>query len=194
MSKRKTGHTTTKNTKKKVIKKPQPTLNQNTDLFKDGNTVVGVMCIIENIDGLTPLRFAFSKSRLTSNINDFDLQEARTNIMGDVGSLYYALKNYNKIKDTLNGITEQQLLEQLMEAVGSFIIIVCNMDMEQIESTFKTEDNIGIIFGFEFREEEKEGDYTIKESKDGINFVDYENWMINTNSFREDLETKLKNN
>jgi len=192
MSNRKAGHTTTKNTKKKVLKPVAETpLNHNVNPFKEGEALVGVMCVIEGVDNQTPLRFAFAKNRITSPMvqDDFDWVEARKNIMGDVGSLYYAYKNYDKVKDNLNDLTQQNIFSQLIEAVGAYITVVCNIDKEKIESTYQLEDSIGIIFGFTYTDQDS-GDYNIKETQQGIHFSDYESWVASTSDFKQQINSQ----
>ena len=192
MSNRKAGHTTTKNTKKKVVKPVAETpLNHNVNPFKDGEALVGVLCVIEGVDNQTPLRFAFAKNRITSPMvqDGFDWVEARKNIMADVGSLYYAYKNYNIIKDNLNGLSQQDIFKQLIEATGAYITVVCNIDKEKIENTYQLEDSIGIIFGFTYADEES-GDYNIKETQQGIHFSDYESWVASTSDFKQQINSQ----
>lgn len=192
MSNRKAGHTTTKNTKKKIVKPMvEPPLNNNINLFKEGDAVVGVLCVIEDLDNHTPLRFAFAKNRITSPMaqDDFDWVEARKNIMGDVGSLYYAYKNYDKVKDNLNGLSQQNIFKQLIEATGAYITVVCIIDKEKIESEFKLEDSVGIVFGFTYNDDEI-GNYNIVETQKGIHFSDYERWVVSTDDVKEQINSQ----
>jgi hypothetical protein len=192
MSNRKVGHTTTKNTKKKVVKPlPESPLNHNVNPFKDGDAIVGVLCVIEGINNNTPLRFAFPKNRITSPMvsDDFDWIETRRNIMGDIGSLYYAFKNYDKVKDNINGLEQKDIFNQLVEATGAYVTVVCNIDKDKIKSTYQLEDSIGVIFGFTYTDE-KSGEYNIQETQQGIHFSDYESWITNTSEFKQQINSK----
>lgn len=192
MPNRKVGHTTTKNTKKKVVKAAaQVPLNHNVNPFKDGDAIVGVLCVIEGVNNNTPLRFAFPKNRITSPMvqDDFDWVEARRNIMGDIGSLHYALKNYDKVKDNVNGLAQQDIFNQLIEATGAYVTVVCNIDKEKINGAYQLDDSIGIIFGFTYTDEDS-GEYNIKETQQGIHFSDYESWVANTDNLKEQINSQ----
>jgi len=186
MSKRKTGHTTTKNTQKKSTK---PT--SITDPLQHENAIIGVMCIIDNKEQITPLRFAFPKVHLYDYIFPIDanLLELRENAMKDVGQLYYALTNYDKVKSTLRDLTQADIFNKLVEATGAFVMVVAEIDkLNLIEANFKVEESIGCIFGFTYADNE-DGSFTIEETQGGINYTDYTSWLESTNNLKE----KVKN-
>ena len=114
MSNRKVGHTTTKNTKKKSVKQTANTGPQNNE------PIVGVMCVIENKEGITPLRFAFPKVHLEppTDISNLNLEEARETAIRDIGQLYYALTNYDKIKSTLGDLQQADVFNKLISTSG----------------------------------------------------------------------------
>jgi hypothetical protein len=191
MSKRKTGHTTTKNTQKKSVKKVKETnatFQQNVDLFKDGDGLVGVMCVIEYGDITTPIRFAFAKSRILEDLEG-DFEQARNAATSDIGMLYYALQNYEDIKDTLQGHSRPQVFNLLVEAIGAFIVIVTQIEKDNIAANFKAEDSMGIIFGFTFSVDpaQEKGNYSIQETQVGLHFSDYESWSEATNEWKEQM-------
>jgi hypothetical protein len=188
MSKRKTGHTTTKNTQKKSTK-PTSIIDQ----LGPENPILGVMCVIDNKEQITPLRFAFPKHHLYDYIFPIDanLLELRENAMRDVGQLYYALTNYDKVKSTLGNLIEVDLFNKLVEAAGAFVMVVAQIDKESIEANFKTEDSMGCIFGFNYADNE-DGSFTIEETQVGIHFTDYNSWLESTNNFKEEVN-KVKN-
>ena len=190
MSRKKTGHTTTKNTQKKRVKETNATFQQNTDQLKN-EPVVGVMCVIDNKETITPIRFAFPKIHL-SNFQlpiDMNLEVARQNVMGDIGQLYYAVTNYNEVKSTLGELTQANMFDKLVEAVGTFVTIVSQQEKDSIATNFKPYDSVGIIFGFTYTDKEKSGEYTIQETQTGFHFTDFESWMETTNNFKEEVST-----
>jgi hypothetical protein len=191
MSKKKTGHTTTKNTQKKSVKNVKAsnaTFQQNVDLFKDGDGLVGVMCVIEYGDITTPIRFAFPKSRILMDLEG-DMEAARDSATSDIGMLYYALQNYEDIKGTLAGHSRPQVFNMLVEAIGAFIVIITQINKDNIAANFKAEDSMGIVFGFTFSVDpaKEKGNYSIHETQVGLHFSDYQSWVETTNEWKEQM-------
>jgi hypothetical protein len=183
MSKRKVGHTTTKNTQKKSTK---PT--SITDQLGPENPIVGVMCVIDNKEQITPLRFAFPKVHLEppTDISNLNLDEARETAIRDIGQLYYALTNYDKIKSTLGDLQQADVFNKLIEAAGSFIVVVAHQDKDVIATNFKPEDSVGVIVGFNYDDNE-DGSFNIQLTASGINYTEYKGWLESTNNFKQQI-------
>lgn len=196
MSKRKTGHTTTKNTQKKRVKQTNADFQNNVDQLSN-EPVVGVICVIENNETITPVRFAFPKIHLSNYVPEpgTDLLSLRETVMKDVGSLYYSVTNYDLVKPSLDNlpqkgldkISQADLFNRLVEAIGAYVTVVSQIEKETITNNFGPYHSVGVIFGFTYNDNPETGDFNIIETPTGFNFTDFESWMESTNKFKEEV-------
>ena len=188
MSNRKTGHMTTKNTQKKRVKETNADFQNNVDQLSD-EPVVGVICVIENNETITPVRFAFPKIHLSNYVPEIgtNLESLRESIMNDVGSLYYATTNYDLVKSGLDNLTQADMFNKMVEAIGAYVTVVSHIEKETITNNFGPYHSFGVIFGFTYNDNSETGEFNIIETPTGFNFTDFESWMESTNKFKEEV-------